>query len=101
VKLQIKWVPVTWHGASLGCGWRRWPPDVEGNCVYIEQAVMNSEHCVGLQLGVWARGWELLTVKYKLVMKCYTGLELGWVLWNNLGNGKCLLRCELAASGSG
>jgi len=24
------------HGTSLGCGWRRWPPDIEGGCRYIE-----------------------------------------------------------------
>jgi hypothetical protein len=24
------------HGASSDCGWRRWPPDVEGSCKYIE-----------------------------------------------------------------
>jgi len=24
------------HGASLGCGWKRRPPDVEGSCEYIE-----------------------------------------------------------------
>jgi len=24
------------HGASSGCGWRRRPPGMEGNCEYIE-----------------------------------------------------------------
>jgi hypothetical protein len=24
------------HGASSGCRWRRWPPDMEGSCKYIE-----------------------------------------------------------------
>jgi hypothetical protein len=23
------------HGSSLGCRWRRWPPDMEGSCKYI------------------------------------------------------------------
>jgi len=26
----------SWHGASLGCGWRRQPPDMEGCCKYTE-----------------------------------------------------------------
>jgi heme/copper-type cytochrome/quinol oxidase subunit 2 len=25
-----------WYGASSSCGWRRWPPDMEGSCEYIE-----------------------------------------------------------------
>jgi len=25
-----------WHGTFLGCGWRKWPPDMEGSCKYIE-----------------------------------------------------------------
>jgi len=25
-----------WHGASWGCRWRRWPPDMENGCRYIE-----------------------------------------------------------------
>jgi len=22
------------HGTSSGCGWRRWPPDMESSCTY-------------------------------------------------------------------
>jgi hypothetical protein len=25
-----------WHVMSSGCGWGIWPPDMEGNCKYIE-----------------------------------------------------------------
>jgi len=25
-----------WHGTSLGCGWRRLPPDMEHSCKYTE-----------------------------------------------------------------
>jgi len=28
---HVMWVPVT-----TGCGWRLWPPDVEGSCECIE-----------------------------------------------------------------
>jgi hypothetical protein len=30
----------TWYGVSSGCGWRRWPPDMEGSYEYIEDAVL-------------------------------------------------------------
>jgi len=44
-----------WHGVSLGHGWRRQPPDMEGSCKYIEEAVVDSSHGVILQLVGWAR----------------------------------------------
>jgi len=36
---------------SLGCGWRRWPPGMEGSCEYVEQAVGDSWQGTVLQLG--------------------------------------------------
>jgi len=30
------------HGASLGSGWQRQPPDMEGGCQYIELPVADS-----------------------------------------------------------
>jgi len=44
------------HGASSGCRWRRRPPDMEGICKYIEEAVVESLQGVVLQLGGWAKG---------------------------------------------
>jgi hypothetical protein len=42
---------------SSGCGWRRRPPDVEGNCKCITYAVSDSRQWVVLQLGglLWTR----------------------------------------------
>jgi len=34
------------HGASSGCGWRRWHPYTEGSCKYIEWAVAGSRQWV-------------------------------------------------------
>jgi hypothetical protein len=44
------------HGASSGCGWRRRPPDTEGSCEYIEQAVADRRQGVVLQLRGGASG---------------------------------------------
>jgi len=41
----------TWHGASLGFGWRSRPPDMNGTCEYIEQVVAASREAVVFQLG--------------------------------------------------
>jgi hypothetical protein len=40
----VKWFPVTmeWHGMSLGCRWRRWPPEMEGSCECVQKAVVDS-----------------------------------------------------------
>jgi hypothetical protein len=36
-------VTTAWHhGASSGCGWRRWPPDMEGSCEHTDLAVADS-----------------------------------------------------------
>jgi hypothetical protein len=45
------------------------PSSLEGSCEYIEQAVADSRQGVVLQLGGWAWGYQLLTVKNKLVTK--------------------------------
>jgi hypothetical protein len=42
------------HGASSGCGWRRLPQGVEGNCECIELSVADSRQGVVFQLGCWA-----------------------------------------------
>ena len=42
-------------GVSSGCGWRAWPPDVQGSCEYMEQVVADSRHGVVLHVGRWAR----------------------------------------------
>jgi hypothetical protein len=39
--VQIMYVPhyvhlSPWHGMSLGCRWRRKPPNMEGSCKYIQ-----------------------------------------------------------------
>jgi hypothetical protein len=31
------------HGTALDCGWTIQPPDMEGSCKYIEQAVADSQ----------------------------------------------------------
>jgi hypothetical protein len=41
---------------------------MEGSCEYIEQLVVDSLQEVVLQLGGWARGQQLLTVKEELVI---------------------------------
>jgi hypothetical protein len=41
----------------------RSPPSMEGSCEYIEAAVADSRQGVVLQLGGWAWGRQLLTVK--------------------------------------
>jgi hypothetical protein len=41
---------------SWGCGWRRWRPDMEGSCEYIEKVFTDSRQEVVIQLGGWARG---------------------------------------------
>jgi hypothetical protein len=32
---MLRWSLSPWHGASLRCGWRRRPPNMEGSCQYI------------------------------------------------------------------
>jgi len=63
------------HGMSSGCGWRRWPPDVEGSCIYTQKVIMDSQQGVVLQLGGWTRGQQLLIIKSQLVTKCYMASE--------------------------
>jgi hypothetical protein len=30
---HVRWIPLSqWHGMSLGCEWRKQPPDMEGSC---------------------------------------------------------------------
>jgi len=29
------------HDTALDCGWRRWPPDMQSSCGYIELAITN------------------------------------------------------------
>jgi len=48
-----------WHGATSGFGWRRQPPDMEGNCEYIQQAVADSRQ--GVILEAWRLGERLTT----------------------------------------
>jgi hypothetical protein len=36
------------HAASSVCGWRKWPPDMEGSCEYTEKAVADSRQGVVL-----------------------------------------------------
>jgi len=55
---------------SLGCAWKRRPPDMEGGCKYTEQAVTENQQGVLLQLGSWAWGQQPLTIKQKHVIKC-------------------------------
>jgi hypothetical protein len=33
---HVMWVMSPWHDTSLGCGWRRQPPDMKGSCEYTE-----------------------------------------------------------------
>jgi hypothetical protein len=40
-------------GAYSGCGWRKWPLDMEGSCEYIEQAVVYSHHVTKCFIGAW------------------------------------------------
>jgi hypothetical protein len=66
------------HGASLGCGWRRRPPDIESSC----------ENLV-LQLGVL--GKVLTTHHHKknsLLQNVTKGLGFGRIFWKDIGNGK-------------
>jgi hypothetical protein len=39
-------------GSSSGCGWRRWPPDMEGSCEYTEKAFRGSQQGVELHMGL-------------------------------------------------
>jgi len=60
---------------SLGCGWSRQHTDMKGSCKYIRLAVADSWQRMVLQLGGWAKGWQLLTIRYQPVMKCCTGSQ--------------------------
>jgi hypothetical protein len=71
------------HGASSSFGWRKRPPDMEGSYEYIEWADTNSRQRVFLQLGGWARSWQLLTGIDQLVTKCYTGTRT-WTVFREL-----------------
>jgi hypothetical protein len=33
---HVTWVSSSRNGAFSSCGWRRWLPDMEGSCKYIE-----------------------------------------------------------------
>jgi len=44
-----------WDSMCSSCGWRRWPPDMEGSCKYIEKAVMDGQQGVVLQHEEWVR----------------------------------------------
>jgi len=41
-----------WYGISLGCGKRKWLPNLEDYCKYTVQAVMNSQQGVVLHLEI-------------------------------------------------
>jgi hypothetical protein len=43
---------------------------MEGKYKYIDIAVADNQQGAVLQLGSWARGYELLTIKKELVTKC-------------------------------
>jgi hypothetical protein len=74
-----KWVHVTtlWRIFSLRMQER--PPDLKNNCEYIEYAVADSRQGVILQLGGWARRWQLLTVKLDMLRNGQTFLRLGLI----------------------
>jgi hypothetical protein len=58
-----KWVPVTTAWRVLRLRMEERPPDMEGSCEYIEQAVADSRQGVVFQLGGWAKCYQLLTLK--------------------------------------
>jgi len=33
--LHVYFISYVGHGASSGCGWRRWPLDMKASCEYI------------------------------------------------------------------
>jgi hypothetical protein len=50
----------------------------DGSCEYIEQAVAYSRQGVVRQLGVWVRGYKLLTMKTKLCYEIFTEKASTW-----------------------
>jgi hypothetical protein len=49
------WVPVTIAWCVLRLQMEEQPPDMDGSCEYLEQAVMDSQQGVVLQSGGWVR----------------------------------------------
>jgi hypothetical protein len=58
------------HGASSGFGYRRQPPDIKSNCMYVEKAVVDSQQRVNI---------SCKTLSYYRIL--HKGSDLDGFLW--------------------